>query len=45
MIKVATDLSSVTTVGLDIAKHVFQVHAADAAGITVMNYGDRYSIA
>jgi transposase len=32
MSKVATDLSSVTTVGLDIAKHVFQVHAIDAAG-------------
>ncbi|MGL5116853.1 MAG: IS110 family transposase [Beijerinckiaceae bacterium] len=30
--KLATDLSSVTTVGLDIAKHVFQVHAIDAAG-------------
>jgi transposase len=32
MSKIATDLSSVTTVGLDIAKHVFQVHAVDAAG-------------
>lgn len=32
MSKVAIDLSSVTTVGLDIAKHVFQVHAVDAAG-------------
>lgn len=29
MSKLATDLSSVTTVGLDIAKHVFQVHAVD----------------
>jgi transposase len=32
MFKIATDLSSVTTVGLDIAKHIFQVHAVDAAG-------------
>jgi transposase len=32
MSKIAIDLSSVTTVGLDIAKHVFQVHAVDAAG-------------
>src|ERR1700730_17958504 len=28
--KSITDLSSVTTVGLDLAKHVFQVHAIDA---------------
>jgi transposase len=35
MSKVATDFSSVTTVGLDIAKHVFQVHAVDAAGRVV----------
>jgi transposase len=26
------DLSSVTTVGLDLAKHVFQVHGVDASG-------------
>ena len=26
------DLSSVTTVGLDLAKHVFQVHCIDATG-------------
>jgi hypothetical protein len=32
MIRLATDLSSVTTVGLDIAKHVFQVHAVDGSG-------------
>ena len=31
MSKVAIDLSSVTTVGLDLAKHVFFVHAVDAA--------------
>jgi hypothetical protein len=29
--KSITDLSSVTTVGLDLAKHVFQVHCVDAA--------------
>jgi len=27
-----TDFSAVTTVGLDLAKHVFQVHAIDASG-------------
>jgi transposase len=37
MSKVAADLSTVTTVGLDIAKHVFQVHAVDAAGKMVLN--------
>ena len=30
--KVITDFSAVTTVGLDLAKHVFQVHAVDASG-------------
>src|SRR3984885_804584 len=30
--KSITDLSSVTTVGLDLAKHVFQVHGVDASG-------------
>ena len=30
-----TDFSSVTTVGLDLAKHVFQVHAVDASGEVV----------
>jgi hypothetical protein len=43
MSKLATDLSVVTSVGLDLAKHVFQVHAVDASGkvigITVPNYG------
>jgi transposase len=34
--KVATDLSTVTTVGLDIAKLVFQVHGVDAAGHVVV---------
>jgi transposase len=30
--KHSRDFSSVTTVGLDLAKHVFQVHAIDASG-------------
>ena len=30
--KLITDLSSVTTVGLDLIKHVFQVHCVDASG-------------
>jgi transposase len=33
--KSITDLSSVTTVGLDLAKHVFQAHCADASGRVV----------
>lgn len=36
MNKLATDLSSVTRVGLDLAKHVFHVHAADASGRVVV---------
>jgi hypothetical protein len=32
MSRVATDLTSVTTVGHDIAKHIFQVHAVDGSG-------------
>jgi transposase len=35
--KSITDLSSVTRVGLDLAKHVFQVHGVDAAGEVVFN--------
>ena len=31
-----TDLSSVTTVGLDLAKHVFQVHGVDVSGRVVV---------
>jgi hypothetical protein len=27
-----TDFSAVTTVGLELAKHVFQIHAIDASG-------------
>ena len=34
--KSITDLSSVTTVGLDLAKHVFQVHGVDASGGVVV---------
>jgi transposase len=30
------DLSSVTTVGLDLAKHVFEVHGVDASGRVVI---------
>lgn len=30
--KTITDLNAVTTVGLDLAKHVFQVHAVDSKG-------------
>ena len=33
--KIITDFSSVTTVGLDLAKHVFVVHAVDAFGRVV----------
>ena len=36
MRKSITDLSSVTTVGLDLAKHVFQVHGVDALGRVVV---------
>jgi transposase len=35
--KSITDLSSVTTVGLDLAKHIFQVHCVDASGCVVLN--------
>lgn len=36
MSKLATDLSSVTLVGLDLAKHAFFVHAVDAEGEQVV---------
>jgi transposase len=36
MRKSITDLSSVTIVGLDLAKHVFQVHGVDASGRVVV---------
>ena len=34
--KSITDLSSVTSVGLDLAKHVFQVHCIDACGRVIV---------
>ncbi len=34
--KITTDYSSVTIVGLDLAKHVFQVHAIDANGRVIV---------
>src|SRR5580658_723529 len=34
--KSITDLSAVTTVGLDLAKHVFQVHGVDASGRVIV---------
>src|ERR1700691_855844 len=34
--KAPVDLRSVTTVGLDLAKHVFQIHAVDADGKIVI---------
>lgn len=36
MSKIATDLSRVTTVRIDLAKHVFQDHAADASGKVIV---------
>ena len=39
--KSITDLSSVTTVGLDLAKHVFQVHGIDASGCVIVARGLR----
>jgi len=41
MRKSITDLSSVTTVGLDLAKHVFQVHCIDAVGRVIVAKGLR----
>ncbi|TIU22228.1 MAG: IS110 family transposase, partial [Mesorhizobium sp.] len=35
MNNITTELSAVATIGLDLAKHVFQVHAIDAAGRVV----------
>ncbi len=37
MAKLAQEFSKVTTVGLDIAKHVFFAHAVDAAGNVAMS--------
>ena len=41
--KSITDFSSVTTVGLDLAKHVFQVHCVDALGCVVVTKSIRRS--
>ena len=35
--KSITEFSSVTRVGLDLAKHVFQVHGVDVAGKVIFN--------
>lgn len=32
MSKLPTDLASVTTVAIDLAKHIFHIHATDASG-------------
>jgi transposase len=37
MSKLSSELCAVTVVGLDLAKHVFQVHCVDAEGRTVVN--------
>ena len=36
MSKLPSDLSTVTTVAVDLAKHIFQVHGCDAAGKVVV---------
>lgn len=36
MSKLSSDLSSVTTVAVDLAKHVFQVHGCDASGKVIV---------
>jgi transposase len=36
MSKLPSDLSAVTSVGLDLAKHVFQVHCTDASGQVIV---------
>jgi transposase len=37
MAKIITNLSSVTTVGLDLAKHVFQIYGVDACGRVIIS--------
>ncbi len=37
MSKLSSELCAVTVVGLDLAKHVFQVHCVDAEGRAVVN--------
>jgi transposase len=36
MSKLSLDLSSVTTVAVDLAKHVFQIHGCDAVGRVIV---------
>jgi len=36
MSKLTADLSGVTAVSVDLAKHVFQVHAVDASGTVIV---------
>jgi hypothetical protein len=36
MSKLPSDLSTVTTVAVDLAKHIFQVHGCDTAGKVVV---------
>jgi transposase len=36
MAKLSLDLSAVTTVAVDLAKHVFQVHGCDASGKVIV---------
>jgi hypothetical protein len=36
MSKLPSDLSSVTTVAVDLAKHVFQIHGCDAGGRVIV---------
>jgi transposase len=37
MAKIITNLSSVTTVGLDLAKHIFQIHGVDVCGRMIVS--------
>jgi hypothetical protein len=43
MSKLPNDVSSVTTVAVDLAKHVFQIHATDSTGrLIVVDPGTLY---
>src|SRR5262245_47133967 len=37
MAKIITNLSSVTTIGLDLAKHIFQIHGVDVCGRAILS--------
>jgi transposase len=37
-------MSEITTIGLDLAKHVFQLHGIDAKGTTVTRSNDEASV-